>query len=266
VTSFFSALRHQGNVFLALLNREEERRRHNPVEALLGVLEPLGFLVVMAALRYFTHTNAYVPVGTSQVVYLATGILPHYFFIVIATRSSKDWTSASRRFPIEQRLDLYLVAIILRCADYLILGVLLFGGLYAYGISDAAPYDYGSIFQALAAIAMLGFGWGVFQLTIGEIFPVWAYINGAITRGLVLFSGIFFEPDTLPPDIRYPLSFNPILQAIALFKRGFYPNYSSLTLDKTYLLECAIAFVLMGLIFDRITRRREGLPRRRVRR
>lgn len=265
VTSFFTALRRQGNVFLALLNREEERRRKSPVEALIGVLEPLLVIAVLSGIWYLFGSRARAPVGNSPVLFYATGLLPLYLFISIANRGTKDWASSSRRFPIEQRLDLYIVAILLRVSDYIIVGVLFFGGLYAYGISDASPNDYGAIFEALTAIAMLGFGWGALQVTLRQVFPFYAYLNVAITRSLVFFSGIFFVPDTLPPNIRYPLSFNPMLQAIELFKHGFYPNYAPLTLDRPYLAGWAIVFVLMGLVIERITRRSEGPSRRIVR-
>lgn len=265
VTSVFTALRHQGNVFLALLNREEERRRKAPLESILAVLEPLAVITVLATVWYLLGSKARAPVGESPVLFYATGLLPLYLFIAISARSTRDWMSSSRRFPVERRLDLYLVAILLRLADYLIVGVLFFSLLYFYGVSDARPNDYGSVFEAIAAIAMLGFGWGVFQATIRNVFPVWGYLNTGITRSLVLFSGIFFVPEMLPPNIRYPMSFNPMMQAIELFKHGFYPNYAALTLDRSYLFGCAIAFVTMGLILERITRRSQDLPRKVIR-
>ena len=267
MTSFFTALRRQGDIFLALLSREEERRRHSPIGSLLAVLEPLMVIMLLAILWYFLgRNNMRAPVGSSMILFYATGLLPLYLFISITNRSIAEWTSSNRRFPIERRLDLYFIAIILRVSDYLVVGALFFGGLYASGVSDAYPYDYAAIFGAIAAIAMLGFGWGVIQVTIQEFFPIWAYLNAAVTRSLVLFSGIFFVPETLPPNARNMMSFNPMLQAIELFKRGFYPTYGTLTLDRTYLTGWAIALVLMGLVLERITRRSEGRPRQVIRR
>lgn len=265
MTPILAALRLQGNVLFALLSREAERRRQSPVEAILGVLEPLVLILVLAGLWYLLGHRTHAPVGDSPVLFYATGLLPLYLFIAIANRGTRDWMSSSRRFPAERRLDLYFVAIMLRLIDYILVGTLLFGLLYAYGVSDARPNNYNSVFAALAAIAMLGFGWGILQVTLRNVFPIWAYLNTAFMRSLILFSGIFFVPETLPPNIRYPISFNPMMQAIELFKNGFFPNYAALTLDRTYLFGCAIALVLMGLVLERITRRSQDLRRKVLR-
>lgn len=262
MTSVFTALRLQGNIFIALFSREADRRLRSPINSLLGVLEPLAVISVLATLWYFLGSRSHAPVGNSPVLFYATGLLPLYLFIAIANRGTRDWASSPRRFPVERRLDLYFVAIVLLLTDYLIVGILLFAMLFAYGVSDARPNDYNSIFEAISAIAMLGFGWGILQITIKAYFPVWGYLNTAFTRSLVLFSGIFFVPETLPPNIRYPMSFNPMMHAIELFKRGFYPNYAALTLNRTYLFECAVAFVLAGLILERVTRRSQDIPRK----
>lgn len=261
MTQFLASLRHQFRIILALLGREEERRRQAPMESILAVLEPLLILATLSLLWYLMGHNSRPPVGTSAALYYGTGLLPLYLFISISGRSVSYWTSWNRRFPIEQRLDYSLVATLLRVVDYVIAGTLLFGGLYEYGVSDANPRDYIPIFEALTAIAMLGFGWGVLQITISTVLPVWRYISMGISRGLLLFSGVFFVADTMPPTTRYIMSFNPMLHAVELFKNGFYPNYGTLTLDRSYLIGCAIAFVLMGLVLERITRRSEAKPR-----
>jgi capsular polysaccharide transport system permease protein len=75
---------------------------------------------------------------------------------------------------------------------------------------------------------------------------------------LVIFSGVFFLPDFLYPETRYVLSFNPMMHAVQLLRLGFYPQYPAVALDTDYLALCAILFLLMGLVVERVSRRSEG--------
>jgi len=62
----------------------------------------------------------------------------------------------------------------------------------------------------------------------------------------------------LPPSARNPLSYNPIMHAIAAFRRAFYPNYPALVLDTGYLFYCALFAAALGLALERATRRLEA--------
>jgi capsular polysaccharide transport system permease protein len=104
---------------------------------------------------------------------------------------------------------------------------------------------------------MMGFGWGILNIVLARSFPAWYYISGAINRTTILISGALFVPDFLNPPVRYVLSFNPELHAIALFRTAFYPYYPTLLLDKTYMLHCSLIAVVFGLVLERVTRRAE---------
>jgi capsular polysaccharide transport system permease protein len=73
----------------------------------------------------------------------------------------------------------------------------------------------------------------------------------------MLFSGVFFIVDFVKPDVRYVLSWNPMMHAIALFRMGFYPNYPRLVFDRQYMWVCALVAVVFGLVIERLTRRGE---------
>jgi capsular polysaccharide transport system permease protein len=111
--------------------------------------------------------------------------------------------------------------------------------------------------MAMMAIIALGFGWGVITLVVTKYFWPWGYLSGMFNRAMILFSGIFFLAEFLPPTARYVLSFNPMLHAVALFRSGFYPKYPTLLLDTTYLAYCSLGAVLIGLVLERVTMRSE---------
>jgi capsular polysaccharide transport system permease protein len=163
-----------------------------------------------------------------------------------------------RRFPIEQRLDHIIVHIILRIIDYAILGMLMFGGLYLLYSEAALPSNIVKVVQACMAIVALGFCWGILNLVLSKQSRVWGFFFPLVSRVQILFSGVFFVPDFLPPETRDVLSFNPMLHAIQLFKTGFYPQYPAILLDVKYLAYCSIIALLLGLVVERTSRRLEG--------
>jgi capsular polysaccharide transport system permease protein len=252
------ALHRYIQILGALLRREEENRRQAPMGSVLNLLEPLFLVVTLSFLFYFLGRRQVSPLGGAPVLYYATGFFPLYFFIYVSRRMQGAIDQPNRRFPIEQRLDHIIVHVILRIIDYAVLGLIMFGGIYLLISADAMPADLTKIFVACAAIVGLGFGWGVLNLVLSKTSRVWGFVFPTVSRALVVLSGVFFLPDFLYPDTRYVLSFNPMLHAVQLFRLGFYPQYPAVTLDTHYLAYCAIIFVFMGLVVERVSRRSEG--------
>jgi capsular polysaccharide transport system permease protein len=257
VTDFGTALRGYCRIILALLRREEESRRAEPMESILELLEPVILVGVMGFFYWFLGRRSVSPIGGSPLVFYGTGFFALYFFIYLSSRMRGAVSAPQRRFPIEQRLDHIIVHTIIRTFDYAILGVLAFGTIYAFITVDALPRQWAPIAQAVVALIMLGFGWGVLNLIVGKLFKVWRYFFPAFNRCLIFFSGIFYVADFLPPNARDVLSFNPLLHAIALFRMGFYPDHPTVILDRSYLAACALFSLSFGLVLERATRRRE---------
>jgi capsular polysaccharide transport system permease protein len=252
------AVRHYVQILGALLRREEENRRQAPMESLINLLEPVFLITIMSFLFYFLGRRQLSPLGGLPVLYYAAGFFPLYFFIYISRRMRGSIDAPHRRFPIEQRLDHIIVHIILRIIDYAVLGIVLFGGLYLLFTEQAMPYDLTKVVGACFAIVAIGFCWGMLNLVLSRRSRVWSFFFPIVSRTQILFSGVFFVPDFLPPATRYVLSFNPLMHAIQLFKLGFYPQYPAIILDVRYLTYCAIFAVLLGLVLERVTRRSEG--------
>jgi capsular polysaccharide transport system permease protein len=205
----------------------------------------------------FVHLKSQSPLGGSPVLFYATGFFTNYFFIYLSRRMKRTIDAPNRRFPVEQTLDYIIVHVILSTFDYAVLGIILFGRIYVFFSDQALPYDFVPVLESCAAIVMLGFGWGVMNLVISRISWFWKFVFPPLNRFLILFSGIFFIIDFLPPHIRYVLSFNPMMQAISLFRLGFYRNQPTLVLDIKYLAYCAIMAVFFGLALERVMRRGE---------
>jgi capsular polysaccharide transport system permease protein len=254
---FGTALRGYCRVILALLRREEESRRAAPMESILELLEPVILMGAVGFFYWFLGRRDVSPIGGSPLVFYGTGFFALYFFIYLSGRMRGAVSIPQRRFPIEQRLDHIIVHTIIRTIDYAILGILVFGTIYALFTVDALPRHWAPIAQAVVTLIMLGFGWGVLNLIVGKLFKVWRYFFPVFNRCLVFFSGVFYVADFLPPDVRHVLSFNPLLHAIALFRLGFYPSHPTTLLDRPYLAACALFTLGFGLVLERVTRRYE---------
>jgi capsular polysaccharide transport system permease protein len=253
-----NGLRRYLQIILALLRREEESRRHAPMESLVNLFEPIILIGTIALFWWFLGTRNHVMLGEHPILFYATGFFSNYFFIYISRRMRSAIEAPINRFPIERQLDHILVHIILRTADYTILGIVLFGAIFLFVTPRGIPYDFVPIGQACLAIIMLGFGWGTINLILGRAH--WAFVRAApvFNRGLVIFSGVFFVPDFLAPHIREILSYNPLLHAILLFRSGFYPDFPNIVLDTGYLAKCSVVLVALALALERFTQRAEG--------
>lgn len=256
--NFAVALRRHVNVILALLAHEEEMRRRHPFDAVLHMMEPIFFIGTMSLFWWVLGRNKSAPIGDSVVLFYATGFIPLYFFIYISRRMASNIDRPRNRYPVEQRLDHILVHIILRIMDYSILSVFVFGAIYLLITKQGLPHDPIPLIEACLAITMLGFGWGIVVILISKIHWTTRLLVPRLSRGLILFSGVFYIPDFLAPNVREYLAYNPMLHAINLFRHGFYYQYPSLLLDTNYLAYSSILAVLFGLALERVTRRREA--------
>lgn len=254
---FGTAFRRYGRVMLALFRREEEQRRAAPGEALMNLMEPVFLIGIMSLAWWFLNRKSVSPLGGSPALFFATGFYAKFLLIYVSRRMRGAVNASARRFPVERRLDHILVHVALRTIDYMILGVLIFGVIYIFLTPQAIPANFLPIVQGFLAIVAIGFGWGMLNMVMSQIWWMWDYFFPGFNRVLIIFSGIFYLPDMLLPETREVLSYNPILHAIILFRQGFYPQYNSIVLDTTYLTYCAFFSIVGGLILERVTRRIE---------
>jgi capsular polysaccharide transport system permease protein len=252
-TPFRAALRQHARVISALLQREAISRSRTPLESVIALLEPLIMISVLGTAYYFFARLP--PYGSSSILFLSTGFIPFYLFIYVSRRMRRSVESSMHRLAAEEALDYIFVHVILRCIDYTILSIFLFSMLYMFFTPNAYPTSFVPILEGMGAMALFGFGVGILNLAISNAFPLWRYFFPAISRGLMLFSGIHFVPDLLSPGVRYVLSFNPMSHAITLFRLGFYPQYPQLTLDRGYLAISILVAIFLGLVAERVFRR-----------
>src|SRR5688572_13160499 len=127
----FSKFRSQFQVLNALLFRETHRRIDSPFEAIVALLEPILFIVVLTLMMATFGRRNVSPLGGAPILYYATGFFALYLFLYTSRRVRVP-AVGRQRMPIEQRLDHIFVRIIIRILEYTVLGFLLFGFIYIF--------------------------------------------------------------------------------------------------------------------------------------
>jgi capsular polysaccharide transport system permease protein len=257
VSKFVNDVRGYFRILGVLFLREFEIKKRDPLISVLEVLEPIIFLGTVLSIRIVAERGIGIgaPFGTSLILFLISGFYPKYLWIFCAGYMPVG--NPRRRFPTEQRLDYIFIHLTWTTLDHIVLGIVVFTGIYFFITPQALPFDFAPIVESLLAMVALGFGWGMINRSIAQRFQFWRFIGAGINRAMIIVSGAFFVPDFMSPTLRYWISFNPMLHAVALFRTGIYPQYPTLVLDTTYLTTCVIVAIAIGLVLERVTRRGE---------
>ena len=255
-TAFRDGLRAQWRSLSASFYTElHELVDYHGAKLFMRLFEP--FMVVGVALCWHTLMSASPPYGTNRLLFLVTGYYPVHLLIEVA---SGFWMASKRganlrRYPVETMLDQVLVGAFLEAVIYIAAGVLGLAIIYTYITPDAFPFDIGWVaFSAFQCIA-LGFAIGLCNAFIQQHVKIWRMAWIALSRALILFSGIFYVPSFLPVQVRDIMAWNPAMQCVETFRFGFYDGYPKLSYFPLYFWSVTLSLALIGLAGDRLFRR-----------
>lgn len=255
-------LREQTTVVWALMMREVMTRfgryRLGYLWALLTPFVHIGFWFVIRLVVRGRGGAA----DMSPWLFLASGIIP--FLMFMGMSSYVGGSISSNRgllaFPPVKPMDTIIARFLLEAAILFVVSFVLFCCLIAFG-EAAWPDSLLTLIAAGGGMMLLGMGFGLCKAIGSAFFPVITQFNNIITRVLYLSSGLFFDPERLPADFQYWLSFNPCLHGVQLFRHGYSHLYVTTLASPWYLLGCALAWLALGLLLERLTRHRmKDLP------
>lgn len=161
--------------------------------------------------------------------------------------------SALLGFPIVQPIDLIVAKCILETLTAVMYSLVIYFGLALIGF----PIDIHHMAVALQgwlAALFLGLSIGIFFAPIVRVFKFAMLLATLIIITCWLSSGNLFLPDSIPDPYRYYLSFNPLMHSMEWFRTGVYFDYTSETLNKTYLISVSCGLIFTGLVLERFTR------------
>lgn len=222
---------------------------------LWAIVTPAAGVSLLVAI--FASIGRQPPFGSSLALFFATGYLTLEFYRKLSSSlmTTFDANKALLTYPVIKETDTLFARFLLISATYLVIMALFYSVLIACGLADL-PRHPDQLLYAFGAIALLGGGMGTFNAVILSQCSSWQYVEQILNRPLFIISGVFYIPSRLPPEALNILKWNPVLHLIEWVRMGYYPNYNSMVLSRTYVIGCSLVFLLLGLAGERLYRKK----------
>ncbi len=187
-----------------------------------AILEPVGGIAILTlAFSMVLHRPA---LGSNFALFYASGFLPFLFYTGLSTRIGQaiQFSRPLLSYPTVSFLDALLARFVLNSLTHAIVFVVVLGGIHIAFDLRAEP-AMGALVTAFALTALLALGVGTLHCFLCSAFPLWDQLWNIANRPLFLVSGIFFLIDSLSPQWREILWWNPLIHIAGLMRRGLYP-------------------------------------------
>jgi len=249
---------NMSRVVTAIILRETKTRfGKNKLGYLWAFIEPMAYVTIFILIREKAGTA--VPFGSNLYLFILTGILVYRIFISIAGRANGSISSnqALLTYPLVKPVDTIVARIILESLTMILVLTVFFTILEIY--SDYSLINYPSILiEAVAVLVLLSSGVGFFNAVFCMIFPAWERVWGLMTLPLLIMSGVFYVPKSMPPLVQQIISWNPLTHCVEWFRYGAYLDYDP-ALDRSYVIWFGITALTLGFLLEKIFR--NGLVR-----
>lgn len=233
---------------VALILREMSTRYgRTPGGYLWAVLEPLGGILILSI--GFSLILRSPPLGTSFVLFYATGFVPFTLYNTLAnsTATAINFSKPLLRYPAVSWVDAVLARFTLNAITGLVVMVLLLGSILLLA-DTRIMVEVLPVLEAIALVMLLGLGIGMINCALIGLFPLWEMIWSILTRPLFLASGIFFLYESMPPLAQEILWYNPLIHLIGLLRSGFYPTYEAAYVSHAYVAGFSLVALAFGLL------------------
>lgn len=254
--SILRGLATQTEVIWALVLRETRTRfgKHH-IGYLWALFEPLLMIALFYAL--FRLAGRETATGMDVYTFISTGFVPYLLFRGTADKisSSVDGNRALLFYPHVQPLDLTFARGLLEAGTFVAVFVVLMG-MHAIYHQRLEVDDVLLVIQGLALAWLFGFSLGLVLCSLGVVSHVVERTKSPLLRPFFWTSGIFFTANELPGGAREVLLYNPVLHAVELVRGGWFLDYTPRYADPFYVVQWIFGLGLLGLILERVVRRR----------
>lgn len=235
----------------ALMLREMSTQYgRNPGGYVWALLEPLGSIVMLSL--GFALLVRDPPLGTSFMLFYATGMMPFGLFMDISGSITRalQFSRPLLSYPAVTWVDTILARFVLNCLTSVAVSAILLTGIVIWsgGVSILEPWP---MLESTALTAALALGIGCMNAAIGGLYPTWFMVWSIATRPLVLASGVIFLYGDLPRTVQDILWYNPLVHVVGMMRSGFYPMYEADYASPVYVLVIALPLIALGLLLLR---------------
>ena len=239
----------QINVIRALYYRELLTRVSKSNFGIIGLyIEPLAGIAIL--LFIFGIRRGFSPVlGVDLFLFLGCGIIIYNIFRSICIRSLAS-IQANKALFTYKRVKAIDTIIARTIVEFFSLGTIYVFFILGYSIIKETWYvsDLPLILFSYICISLISLGLGLIVMISGYRYPVMQSILPIVLRPLYFCSGVFFSLQNLPQWLKPWLSWNPILQAIELSRKGLSKTFIlDPLISINYLFCCVIVTITFGL-------------------
>lgn len=233
-------------VILALVLREMGTKFGKSSGGYLWALgEPLGGILLLAIAFGLALRSP--PLGTSFILFYATGMLPYTVYNTMAREVANAINSNKglMTYPVVTVLDAVAAKVLLNLLTLTCIAVILFTGIVM--VFDLhINLDLGMAAKAMGMAVALGLGVGSVNCVLFGFFPTWKNIWAVLTRPMFIVSGIFFLFETAPAKFQAILAWNPLVHIIAVMRQGFFGTYEPQFISYSYVLGVSGGLFVIG--------------------
>jgi capsular polysaccharide transport system permease protein len=236
----------RARVIVALAIREMGTKFGRSAGGYLWALaEPLGGILLLAFA--FSLALRTPPLGTSFILFYATGIIPFTMFasmskgVAGAIASNKGLLN----FPVVTALDAVIAKFALNFLTTFLVATILFAGV-VLGLGLHVNLDLAALATAFSLAALLGLGVGTTNCVLFGFFPTWKNVWAVLTRPLFIVSGVFFTFESVPRSFQDVLWWNPLVHVIAVMRSGVYGAYDPAFVSYPYVVGLGLGLFALG--------------------
>lgn len=235
-------------IVLALILREMSTRYgRSPGGYLWALLEPLGMIAIMAlAFSLLLRTP---PLGTSFLLFFATGYVPFALYLTLSTAISRAliFSKALLAYPILTWVDALVARFLLNSLTGVLVSYMIMGIILALH-DDPVSIDIRPILEAMALAMLIGLAVGTLNCALMGLNDLWGKFWGIVTRPLFIASGVILLYDMMPPLVQTILWYNPLLHITGLMRTGFYPSYVAEYVSIPYVISTGLIMLFLGIV------------------
>lgn len=234
-------------IFALILREMGAKTGESRWSYLWAVAEPLGGIVLLTIA--FGIMLVRPPIGHNFALFYATGVMPFSLYSAVAATVANS-LQANRgllTYPVVTILDTILARWILETLTNIVIALVLFTGIFwIYDLHLILRYD--RLIQAFGVASLLGLGVGTLNCVLFFYFPIWRNIWSILNRPMFLISAVMFTFDSLPPDVRAWMHYNPLIHVVGEARVGFFGTYRGDYVNLPYVLGFSAALFLLGAI------------------
>ena len=253
---WIAPLRDQARVTWALIMRETKTRFGKAGWGYAwALIEPIMHIALLgASMAFFRGDHA--PLGHYYIVFHITGIVIYLMFIATSTHLTTTLRNTTLlKLPLVHLNDIFFAKAILELLIGIVVEVVLLFGCFLAGY-DYWPNDPLGMLTVMFVTWVMAIGIGITNCMVALIWEPWDMLWINVARVLYFISGMFYLAEYLPPYYLKYLMWNPLLHSLTWNRAAFYHNYTPFILSRGYLVAFAVVALTVGLVLERIMRRR----------